>query len=263
MADNDDPNKAPSEPRKNRSRLPCGCLCALAALVAILVCMWPAVQNAREATRYCWCNNQFKQIALGIHNYAQTHRVLPSAYTVDSQGRPLHSWRVLLLPFIELNQRYQQIRLDEPWNSRHNASLADWPVDPEETEWCYMYLCPSDWDAPRNDASRFVFEGPHAPFDGSRTRRFEDFKDGTSNTALGGEMSESGIHWMEPRDLNVEEMSFTINDKSRSALRSNHPHCVNMPFVDGSVHTIHDDIDPNVLKALITIDGGEKVNPWQ
>jgi prepilin-type processing-associated H-X9-DG protein len=72
-----------------------------------------------------------------------------------------------------------------------------------------------------------------------------------------GEMSQSGIHWMEPRDLKTDDMSFKINDRTRPSFRSMHTGVVNMLFCDGGVRTVKDDVDPKVLKAAITISGGE------
>lgn len=237
----------------------------LVILVIAVVYLWHGVQNAREAARYCWCNNQFKQIGLAMHTYHQAYGCFPPAYVADATGRPMHSWRVLLLPFMEQDERYQRYKLKESWNSLNNAKIVDWPVNPEEPGNPPMYLCPSDYDAGRCDTSRFVFVGPNTVFPGSQTANLGNLPDGSSNTALGSEMSESGVHWMEPKDFNVEEMSFKINDKDRISVRSNHPHIVNISFADGSVRSVKDDIDPKLLKALITIDGGEDVsalNDW-
>ena len=215
------------------------------------------VRNAREAARRCWCNNQFMQLTMAMCNYQQAHGCLPPAYWTDRDGRPAHSWRVLLLPFIEGDDCYRRYKLDEAWNSPHNSTLAAVTTDPENPELGSFYRCPSDWGAGKYDSSKFVFVGPHTAFNGSHPAKLGDFARGSSNTALGGERSASGIHWMEPKDLNVEEMSFKINDKDRVGLRSNHPHGANIALADGSVRWINDDIDPKLVKALITIDGKE------
>jgi prepilin-type processing-associated H-X9-DG protein len=221
-----------------------------------------AVRDAREAARRCWCNNQLKQITLAIHTYQQSCGFFPPAYWPDRRGRPMHSWRVLMLPFIEGDDSYRQYKFDEPWNSPHNSTLAALTIHPEYPEQGPVYRCPSDWGAGKYESSKFVFVGPHTAFNGSHPAKSGDFTDGLSNTALGGEMSASGIHWMEPRDLNVEEMSFKINDQDRVGLRSNHPHGANIALADGSVRWVNDDIDPKLVKALITIDGKEDVSAF-
>lgn len=249
-----------SSPQRPRKLVRCLWWGAIGLIVLVAASVWfcLAVQDAREVGRRCWCNGQFKQIGMAMLNYEQAHSCFPPAYLTDHNGGPMHSWRMLLLPFMAQEERYQKYKLDEPWNGPHNATLADWPVDPEEP-FPPTYVCPSDWKAERRHTSKFVFLGPHTAFPGTRSTRFRDFVDGASNTVLGSERSESGVHWMEPWDLNVEEMSFTINDKSRIGLRSNHPHTVNVSIADGSVRSIADNIDPEVLKALITIDGGEEI----
>ncbi len=61
----------------------------------------PAVQAAREAARRVQCSNNLKQIGLALHNYNAAYKSLPPPYTVDANGQKLHSWRTLILPFIE------------------------------------------------------------------------------------------------------------------------------------------------------------------
>src|SRR5271163_108233 len=58
-----------------------------------------AVQQAREAARasQCFC---IKQIAVALHNYHDTYGSFPPAYVADETGKPMHSWRVLILPFL-------------------------------------------------------------------------------------------------------------------------------------------------------------------
>lgn len=83
----------------------------IATLVAILL---PAVQQAREAARRSSCKNNLKQIALAIHNYHDTHSVLPpgalwelnSTSTASSfRGNP-PSWFHMILPFVEQSALY-------------------------------------------------------------------------------------------------------------------------------------------------------------
>jgi hypothetical protein len=66
--------------------------------------------------------NNLKQIALAVHNYADTYGVLPSDFT-DDEGQPLLSWRVALLPFMEQSDLYREFKRDEAWDSPHNIKL--------------------------------------------------------------------------------------------------------------------------------------------
>jgi hypothetical protein len=62
-------------------------------------------------------------VALALHNYHDKHGRLPPAVVYGEDGKPLHSWRVLLLPFIAQGELYREFKLDEPWDSPHNLAL--------------------------------------------------------------------------------------------------------------------------------------------
>jgi prepilin-type processing-associated H-X9-DG protein len=65
-----------------------------------------------------------KQIALGMHVYADAHGgYLPPAAIYSKEGKPLLSWRVLLLPYLEETELYKRFHIDEPWDSPHNLPL--------------------------------------------------------------------------------------------------------------------------------------------
>jgi RNA polymerase sigma factor (sigma-70 family) len=66
--------------------------------------------------------NNLKQILLAIHNYADANGHLPADIR-DKDGKPLLSWRVQLLPYLEQDNLYKQFKRDEPWDSEHNLKL--------------------------------------------------------------------------------------------------------------------------------------------
>src|ERR1700690_1532678 len=100
-----------------------------------LLLMLPPVTDGRPARR-TECKNHLKQLALAMHNYHDTYGSFPPAYIPDKNGRPMHSWRVLLLPFLEFGPLYDQYRFDEPWNGPHNRELAKLPIA--------LFHCPTD-----------------------------------------------------------------------------------------------------------------------
>jgi prepilin-type processing-associated H-X9-DG protein len=213
--------------------------------VALLL---PAVQAAREAARRMECSNNLKQIAIAMHNYHEAYRTFPCAYTVDEEGKPLHSWRTLLLPFIEQQALYEQIRLDEPWDSPHNRPLADTVIP--------VYSCPS---SPELGATNYmVVVGPGTIFEGAEAVGIAKITDGTSNTIMVVEVTDTATPWMAPVDLSIEQMQFRINGGPSEA-QSRHPGGVNVAMSDGSVQFIADSLDPQTLKALLTRDDGQAV----
>lgn len=222
--------------------------------VALLVCggvlaalIFPAVGAARDAAKRVSCQNNLKQIALAMHNYHDVYQSFPPQYTVDAQGRPLHSWRTLLLPYLEQNALYSQINLNEPWNSPHNSALSSQiPV---------IYRCPAD-DDPQSTMTNYVgVAGKGTIWEGNKHLKMYDITDGTSNTLMFLETKGAGIHWMEPRDLDLTAF-LGMGD-----IPSNHPLVVNAAFCDGAVYTLQVGATDMVKRnAIATRNGGEVVN---
>ena len=226
----------------------------LSAAGIITALLLPAVQAAREAARRMTCMNNMTQISLAIHNYAQAYRCFPPAFIPDKDGKPMHSWRVLILPFMSKSELHSQYRFDEPCNSPHNSQLAK--------QMPSTYRCPSD-GSPAFETSYTMIVGPHAFSDGPTARKFDEIIDGTGNTIMVAECAGAGINWMEPRDLNTEKMTFRINEQVPGQptcdISSRHPDLANSAFCDGSKRCLSVDMAPETLKAMLTVDGGEPI----
>jgi len=183
---------------------------AVAVIPVILVCggilvalLLPAVQAAREAARRVACTNNMKQIGLAMYSYEQKYGCFPPAFIPDKDGKPLHSWRVLVLPYLGQQALYAQYRFDEPWDGPHNRTLA--------SQMPSVYACPTDMPPGGSVTSYAMLVGPHAISTGPKGRSSSEIKDGLSNTIMVAEAADAGINWMEPRDLNTESMRFQIN----------------------------------------------------
>ena len=100
-----DQNNTFVDPVSTHSRGPKLTLLKLLGLIGILgmalAFFFPPVRSAGEAARRSQCKNNLKQIMLALHNYADDHKSYPPRYTVDANGRPLHSWRTLILPWLD------------------------------------------------------------------------------------------------------------------------------------------------------------------
>ncbi len=187
--------------------------------LALLV---PAVQSVREAAARVQSENNLKQIALALHSFNDAYRRLPPAVVYSKEGRPLYSWRVLILPFIEGDHIYKQFKLDEPWDSRNNIRLLgamppvylhpNQDVTRDTSSTCYQVFNGPATDRVRPWAA-FVSSPnfPLRPFPlvqgtapvferGIVTRMPASFPDGTSNSILLAEAAET-IPWTKPGDL--------------------------------------------------------------
>lgn len=225
-------------------------MCAvLGILVALLL---PAVQAAREAARRNNCVNHLKQIGLAMHNYHDVHQRFPPAYFADADGKPMHSWRVMLLPYLERNDLYQQYKFDEPWNGPNNSKLADKIGD--------VYRCASSTN-PATSTSYVAVVGPETIWPGAESTRIRQIVDGTSRTIMIVENTDPTINWMEPRDLMLDEAAQGINPESHGGIFSAHPGGVNVVLADGSVQFLTNDTPPETIRALLTIGGKEQNAP--
>jgi Protein of unknown function (DUF1559) len=184
--------------------------------------------------------NNLKQIGLALHNYHDKHGVLPAAAIVDKKGKPLLSWRVAILPYIEQDNLYKQFKLDEPWDSEHNMKLAKVRVR--------VYELPYD---PKPGITHYrAFVGNSAAFDVIQGTKFTQFTDGTSNTILAFEAAE-GVPWTKP-----DEIEFDPQKPMLPHLRFEGDKVCQLLFVDGSVRAVPKTLAENVLKLLIQRDDG-------
>ncbi|MGL4941622.1 MAG: DUF1559 domain-containing protein [Thermoguttaceae bacterium] len=211
----------------------------------------PAIQAARTAARRTRCVNNLKQIVLALHNYHDVFNGFPPLYTVDSNGKPLHSWRVLILPFIEETELYSQIRLNEPWDSEYNSRFHDkmpavfrCPLVGKADGCCYSGVAGEAF-VPASKASAKTGIG------------FQHITDGTSNTLAVVEVSQP-FCWMNPTaDITLDELVEGIN---QGRVGSVHPGGCNVGVCDGSVRFISNGIDAKTLRAIGTKAGGEPVH---
>ena len=163
----------------------------------------------------------------------------------------MHSWRVLILPFIEQHDLYQQYNFSEPWNGPNNIKLLNsMPSN---------FACPSRFSVPTHLTSYVAVTGPGTIFPGSTTSKLADITDGTSNTLMVVEVDNVNIPWTAPRDLDVRTMSFRINDPIRPGISSKHPRGANVGVADGRTLWAPSSVTPGNLKALTTIAGGEGI----
>lgn len=167
----------------------------------IAVASFPSFRARTQADA---CNVQLGDIGLALHFYENDHGSLPPAASRDENGKPLLSWRVLILPHFndrpDLKKLYDQFHLDEPWDSDHNRTLVAAMPD--------IYRCPADPGS--NDAFTHyaAITGPGTVFDNrsGKTRKSED-PDLLSTILIGEVTSAEKITWTEPRDISISEFA--------------------------------------------------------
>lgn len=197
------------------------------------------------------CVNNLRQISLALQGYHDKYGSFPPAYIADEQGRAMHSWRVLILPWLDKQEIYDRYRFDEPWDGPNNRKLHDAVVP--------VYWCPNNPKQGRTTAFVAVV-GKATAWRGAEPVSLDEMTDGPEDIIQLVETLSPSIHWMEPRDLEFNHMSFTINDpKGAPGLASTHPYGVNVVKVSAYVKFLNQRTTPNELRAMLTIAGGEKI----
>jgi prepilin-type N-terminal cleavage/methylation domain-containing protein/prepilin-type processing-associated H-X9-DG protein len=171
-------------------------LIVVVAVLAILASLFlPAFRGARPAARRTQCLNNIRNLALAISNYKEEYHVFPPAYTVDSHGKPLHSWRTLILPYLDQKALYQKIDLSKPWNDPVNAKLGETQVS--------AYTCPEARCSPNFTTYQALVtpESCLRPGKSTDPSVFADF----AKTPLVIEVdSKHAVPWMSPEDAGGE-----------------------------------------------------------
>jgi hypothetical protein len=216
---------------------------AAPAVTTLISLLLPAVQKVREAASRMQGQNNLKQIILAMHNYESAYGHLPHDI-VDKNGKPLLSWRVQILPFIEQEALYKQFKLDEPWDSPNNLRASRVDVK--------TFLSPRFAAPDRPGLTHYqVFVGPGTLFETGKKVRLIDITDGTSNTLAVIETAEA-VEWAKPGGLPFDPK------KPLPKLTPGDDGVINAAMADGSVRAIHlARLKEDVLKALITRAGGE------
>lgn len=211
--------------------------------------------DMRAAMYRSQSKNNLKQLGLALHNYHDAHDVFPPGGTFNGYGEALHSWETHLLPYLDEVDLYNQIHHRVPWDSPANADAFRKPVE--------VFRNPAGPSRETRDAHGYALSHYSANqwvLGGNRGLSWPDFTDGLSNTILAGEVVAKLCAWGDP--LNWRDPMLGINTS---------PDGFGGPWIgngsqfllgDGTVRLLNRDIDPQVLKALSTPNGGEPVGEY-
>jgi hypothetical protein len=218
----------------------------------VLLCLLAFHPGSAPRWRRTECANHLRQIALALHDYHQMYGCLPPAHVDGPGGKPMHSWRVLLLPFLHYEKLYQQYDFTQPWNGPKNSLLAK--RIPHE------YRCPAVQDESSLATSYVAVVGPATAWPGNKCVRFQDIKDGASDTILLVEVADSTINWMEPRDMSFNRAVIGVNMDRRRGIGSHHHGGANVSLADSSTRFLPDSVSPAALRTLLTLADGETID---
>ncbi|MHC5543008.1 DUF1559 domain-containing protein, partial [Singulisphaera rosea] len=210
------------------------------ALVGAMTSTLGESYNRRE------CVKNMLQLGLAMHNYHATYNTFPPAFTKDKTGRPLLSWRVAILPYLEQQALYREFHQDEPWDSPHNRTLID--------KMPAVFRCPGQRRTPESlgKTTYLVPRGKATIFPGAEAVKIKDITDGTSNTIFVVDAADDrAVVWTKPDDWDVDP------ELDAKGIFGHHPKGTNFSMADGSVRFLKETIKPSLLKGLVTRNGGE------
>jgi hypothetical protein len=230
-----------------------------AILLVLIGLLLPAFKKSHDSPEGR-CRFQLRQLAQALLAYHDQYGSLPPACVLDQTGKPMHSWRVQMLPFLEQRDMYEAYDFSQPWNSATNAAVSGV---------VRCLACPSDPSCDRPNASDdfttyFAVVGPQTAWRRSSPVRLSALPDRGRHMILLVESADRTVNWKEPKDLSYEEASTGINRQRKPCISSTHveggdyfhysQRGAYAAFADGRVHFLPEDISPEDLQALLTGD---------
>ena len=213
-----------------------------AVILVFILMLLPAKRSAREAARRNSCMNNLKQISLALINYESANGAYPPAYTVDADGRPLHSWRTLILPYMEQLPLYQSIDLTKPWDDPANEHAYN--SMPE------VYGCPSDPTANANKhfTTYLAVVTPDSAIRTADSLSFNEISAPSETLLVIDAAPSQATHWMSPVDAD-EKLLLNVDPKLKR--QHNGDLCL-ATYADGHTYPHSGKINPQALRAMIT-----------
>ncbi|MCC7419255.1 MAG: DUF1559 domain-containing protein [Planctomycetaceae bacterium] len=238
-------DRAPDTPRRSRLTLLLWGLC-LATILGGVALFVVSVRREGEKARKSMCKGTFAAVNSALHDYHDHHFELPAAWTVDASGTRLHSWRLMLSPYLDSQRVLTAADLSQPWDAPVNRPL----LESRPPSWG----CPSHPNYQSGFSHKAAVTGAGTVFDGKDLLKLKDISDGPGNTVWFGEVT-SPLPWTKPEDVDALAHP-TIGDPA--GFSSVH-RGVHFAFCDGHTRTISPKIDPEIMKRLFLRSDGAAV----
>jgi type II secretory pathway pseudopilin PulG len=217
--------------------------------VGVIACVGTAVfQAARVSGCKAASANGLQQIQLAMENYRQANGSYPPQYLADKEGRPAHSWRVLIWPYLCGDDSWRRYRFDEPWDGPHNKLLAS------ETPVCFR--SPNADRQSKSTVTDYVgIVGKGTPWRGTSPLRMQDMHGRSRKIVWFVEVANSGINWMEPRDISLEQALVGIN--VAGGIQSNYADGLPAQLMPYGCEFLPVGTPPEAFRAMLTVTGGK------
>jgi hypothetical protein len=219
----------------------------------------PAMSGMQSARQRGQAIRNIERIAAALNAYAADHGNYPLPQTIGPDGKPMHSWRVAILPYLGEQTLYDQYDMSQPWDASTNYTLA------QRVPSVYR---PIGISMHGNEAGYSLVVGPGtlfppAPSGGYRALGPRDVNDDPGQTLLivqSVPASNSFMSWTQPGDLDASLMQGFIGGTPGREIGGALPDGAIVATVDGRGHFLSDATPSQTVMALITISGGEPLS---
>lgn len=221
----------------------------------------PAIASVQSNRMKAQSMRNISRIAAALNAYAADHGTYPPPVTTRPDGRPMHSWRVLILPYLGHKELFNEYDMNQPWDSSNNIALSS--------------RMPSVFRAASSqitgeEFSYYLITGPGTLFPpalpGAPAGTFQSLSPNKISDAPGqtllvveavGSTASYYSSWLEPRELDVTAMQGLIGGSPGQEIGGVHPDGAVVATVDGQAHFLSAQTSPSTVMALITASGGE------
>ncbi len=225
----------------------------LLSVVSIYL-LWPTLNGLKARRDKVASLNNLQRIANALNEYAAIHGSYPPPVIYDAAGKPLYSWRILILKELGEASVFGRFRLDLPWDAPENVAVLT--MCPE------VYKNPAATQLQTGSESNYVLvTGNNTLFPSTGPLGHKDISDGRQNTLLLVETNNNMAEWSRPWDIDIAKLNTKIGASGPNTIGGNHAGGATMVFADGSPGWLPEDISPALLRGLISPNGGEPINP--
>lgn len=224
-----------------------------AAIPVVLLSMWmlaPTILQLKARRDITACKQNLKRIAQALNAYADEYGRYPPPAVLDARGKPMHSWRVLILPYLGEKRLYAMYDMTKPWDAPENASLQARMPD--------VFLSPGVANPlVASESSYMLVTGPGTMFPPSGPVARNLISDGVANTLLVVQTDNQSVPWTEPKDLDITKLPAQIGQAN--GIGGMHHGGATAVFVDGEAAWLPADTSKTIIDSLLSPTGGESV----
>ena len=202
--------------------------------------------NARDQARSMECSNNMKILSIALMSYHSEYNTLPPAYIADEEGKPMHSWRVLILPFLEEQFLYDQYDFNEPWDGPNNIKLLN--QMPE------FYACPAAHHHQPGDefcTNYVAITGTNTMWTKESPRRMDIGSESNTKTLLLTEFDDTKIPWLKPEDIEYFEAIKILSSTEPEVHKQTHKEHRWVLLSDGLNRYVHSGQPPELWEGII------------